>query len=66
LSTCERRDTKGLYAMARQGKIKGFTGIDDPYEAPENPCLKIDTTDITEEEAIQKVILFLEKEGYIS
>jgi len=66
LETCERRDTKGLYAMARQGKIKGFTGIDDPYEAPENPCLSIDTTDITEEEAIQKVILFLEKEGYIS
>ena len=66
LETCERRDTKGLYAMARQGKIKGFTGIDDPYEVPENPCLSIDTTDITEEEAIQKVILFLEKEGYIS
>jgi sulfate adenylyltransferase len=65
LSTCERRDTKGLYAMARQGKIKGFTGIDDPYEAPENPCLEIDTTDITEEEAIQKVMLFLEKEGYL-
>ena len=66
IETCERRDTKGLYAMARQGKIKGFTGIDDPYEAPKNPSLAIDTTDITEEEAIQKVILFLEKEGYIS
>ena len=66
LATCERRDTKGLYAMARQGKIKGFTGIDDPYEAPKSPSLEIDTTDITEEEAIQKVILFLEKEGYIS
>ena len=66
LETCEKRDTKGLYAMARQGKIKGFTGIDDPYEGPKNPCLEIDTTDITEEEAIQKVILFLEKEGYIS
>ena len=66
LETCEKRDTKGLYAMARQGKIKGFTGIDDPYEAPKNPCFEIDTTDITEEEAIQKVILFLEKEGYIS
>ena len=66
LETCERRDTKGLYAMARQGKIKGFTGIDDPYETPKNPSLEIDTTDITEEEAIQKVILYLEKEGYIS
>ena len=66
LETCERRDTKGLYAMARRGKIKGFTGIDDPYEAPKNPSLEIDTTDITEEEAVQKVILFLEKEGFIS
>jgi len=66
LSECERRDVKGLYAKARAGNLKGFTGIDDPYEAPENPCLSIDTTDITEEEAIQKVILFLEKEGYIS
>jgi len=65
LSTCERRDTKGLYAMARQGKIKGFTGIDDPYEEPKNPSLSIDTTDITEEEAIQKVMLYLEKEGFI-
>ncbi len=65
LSTCEKRDTKGLYAMARQGKIKGFTGIDDPYEAPENPSLEIDTTDISEEEAIQSVMLYLEKEGYI-
>ena len=66
LSTCERRDTKGLYAMARQGKIKGFTGIDDPYEAPKNASLEIDTTEITEEEAIQKVMLYLEKEGYIA
>lgn len=66
LSTCERRDTKGLYAMARQGKIKGFTGIDDPYEEPQNPSLSIDTTDITEEEAIQNVMLYLEKEGFLS
>ena len=51
--------------MARQGKIKGLTGVDDPYEAPENPALEIDTTDITEEEAIQKVMLYLEKEGYL-
>jgi sulfate adenylyltransferase len=65
LSTCERRDTKGLYAMARQGKIKGFTGIDDPYEEPKNPSLRIDTTDITEEEAIQNVMLYLEKERFL-
>ena len=65
LSTCEKRDTKGLYAMARQGKIKGFTGIDDPYEEPKKPSLRIDTTDITEEEAIQSVMLYLEKEGFL-
>ena len=51
--------------MAKQGKIKGLTGVDDPYEAPKNPDLEIDTTDITEEEAIQKIMLYLEKEGYL-
>ena len=54
LEVAEERDPKGLYKKARAGEIKNFTGIDDPYEAPENPCLEIDTTDITEEEAIQK------------
>jgi len=65
LSTCEDRDTKGLYAKARQGIIKGFTGIDDPYEEPESPELRIDTTDKTVEECVQEVILYLEKEGYL-
>jgi sulfate adenylyltransferase len=65
LETCEHRDTKGLYAKARQGIIKGFTGIDDPYEIPEKPELAIDTTDKTVEECVQEIVLHLEKEGYL-
>lgn len=66
LEECERRDRKGLYAKARAGLIKNFTGIDDPYEVPENPELRIDTTDCTPDEAAQQVILKLEHMGYIS
>ena len=65
INICEQRDVKGLYAKARKGIIKGFTGIDDPYEEPINPEVKIDTSDITQEEAVQKVILYLENEGYL-
>ncbi|GAB5409678.1 MAG: adenylyl-sulfate kinase [Balneolaceae bacterium] len=56
---CERRDVKGLYAKARAGEIKNFTGLDDPYEAPENPELEIDTTNITLDEAVQLVLDYL-------
>ncbi len=65
LEICEKRDRKGMYAKARAGLIKGFTGIDDPYEPPESPEVKIDTTNLTPEEAAQEIILFLEQEGYI-
>ncbi|PWG64138.1 bifunctional sulfate adenylyltransferase/adenylylsulfate kinase [Sediminicurvatus halobius] len=65
LEECERRDRKGLYAKARAGLIKGFTGIDDPYEAPETPELAIDTTDCSPDEAAQQVILKLERLGFI-
>ena len=65
LSECERRDVKGLYAKARAGTLTGFTGIDDPYEQPENCELNIDTTNISPEEAVQEVMLYLEKEGLI-
>lgn len=61
LEECERRDVKGLYKKARAGEIQQFTGIDDPYEAPENPELEIDTTDITVDEAVEKVITYLEE-----
>tara|TARA_B110000263_G_scaffold119247_1_gene103850 strand:+ start:1118 stop:2800 length:1683 start_codon:yes stop_codon:yes gene_type:complete len=63
---CTRRDTKGLYAKALAGELKGFTGINDPYEIPKNPDLKIDTEHMTPEESVQEVILFLEKQGLIN
>jgi sulfate adenylyltransferase len=66
LDVCEQRDRKGLYAKARAGLIKSFTGIDDPYEAPESPELRIDTSEIPPEEAVQRVLLKLESLGYIS
>ncbi|MDQ4094706.1 MAG: adenylyl-sulfate kinase [Actinomycetota bacterium] len=56
LEVCEERDVKGLYAKARAGEIKGFTGIDDPYEAPENPELVVDTANQSPEESAQQVI----------
>lgn len=65
LETCEVRDRKGLYAKARAGIIKEFTGISDPYEEPTDAEVVIDTTDITPEEAAQQIILYLEKEGYV-
>jgi len=65
LEVCEKRDRKGMYAKARAGLIKGFTGVDDPYEAPESPEVCIDTTDITPMEAAQEVLLFLGSKGYI-
>lgn len=65
LEVCESRDRKGLYAKAREGIIKEFTGISDPYEAPENPELRIDTVDCTPDEAAQRIILKLENMGYI-
>lgn len=65
LEVCEERDRKGLYAMAREGKIKEFTGISDPYEVPENPELAIDTVGISPDEAAQRILLKLENLGYI-
>ena len=66
LEVCEARDRKGLYAKARAGIIKEFTGISDPYEAPDDAKITIDTAELTAEEAAQKIILHLEKEGYVS
>ncbi|MDX1620780.1 MAG: bifunctional sulfate adenylyltransferase/adenylylsulfate kinase [Nitriliruptorales bacterium] len=64
LEVCEERDRKGLYAKARAGIIKGFTGIDDPYEEPDDAELVIDTTDITPEEAANRILVHLEREGW--
>jgi len=66
LETCEKRDVKGLYAKARKGIIKGFTGIDDPYENPVNPELSIDTSNISQEEAVQQILIYLENKGFLA
>lgn len=64
LETCEKRDPKGLYKKARAGEIKGFTGIDDPYEAPENPELVLDANSKGIDELAREVMAYLEKNGY--
>jgi adenylylsulfate kinase-like enzyme len=63
LEVCEQRDTKGLYAKARHGELKQFTGIDDPYEVPENPELTIDG-ELPEEHA-RRIISYLEALGVL-
>ena len=65
LEECERRDRKGLYAKARAGIIKEFTGISDPYEMPADAELTIDTTALTPDEAAQRIVIYLEKAGYV-
>ena len=65
LEVCEGRDRKGLYAKARAGVIKGFTGIDDPYEAPVDPEMRIDTTELSPDLAAHRIIIKLESLGYI-
>jgi sulfate adenylyltransferase len=65
IEICEERDRKGLYAKARAGLIKGFTGIDDPYEVPENPEIEIDTTDVTPDMLAHRIIVKLESLGFI-
>ena len=65
LEECERRDTKGLYAKARQGIIKEFTGISDPYEAPTHAEIVVDTTGTDPEVQVQEILLKIEQLGYI-
>ena len=65
LEACEARDVKGLYAKARAGEIKGFTGIDDPFEAPESAELTLDTAGKSVDACVQKVIDLLETRGII-
>lgn len=62
---CEKRDVKGFYAKARAGEIKHFTGVDDPYEAPENPDLVLRTEDATPEQNARKIIDWLRERGFI-
>jgi len=65
LEKCEERDSKGMYKKARAGKIKGFTGVDDPYEAPTNPDLVVDTEKETVEESADRIKCFLKEKNLI-
>ncbi|MCY4565588.1 MAG: bifunctional sulfate adenylyltransferase/adenylylsulfate kinase [Gammaproteobacteria bacterium] len=65
IEVCEARDRKGLYAKARAGNLKGFTGIDDPYEAPANAEIIIDTAEISPDLAAHRILITLEKLGYL-
>jgi len=64
LEVCESRDVKGLYEKARKGIIKNFTGIDDPYEEPDNPEIVVETDRETIEESVNKIINYLKDKGY--
>ena len=66
LEECERRDVKGLYARARRGEVKNFTGISAPFEAPQSPALVLDTTDTPVEESVGKVLALLEEAGVLT
>ncbi len=65
LEVCEDRDTKGMYAKARRGEIQGFTGVDDPYEAPENPEIVLDTVDGQPEENASSIIDYLKDKDFL-
>ena len=65
LEVCEQRDIKGLYAKARAGEIKGFTGIDDPYEAPRDPEIQIDTVNNSPEECAAQIVDYLTVRGFL-
>ena len=65
LEVCEERDPKGMYALAREGQIKGFTGIDDPYEPPHNPEITLDTVNCSAEENAERIISYLLERGFI-
>lgn len=66
VSTCEKRDPKGLYKRARAGEIKNFTGIDAPFEAPDNPELVLNSGDKSVEECVAQLMEFLKDGGYLS
>src|SRR5690606_22689367 len=66
VEVCAERDTKGLYAKALAGELKEFTGVNDPYEAPENPDLVLETDTHTPDELADKVIAWMEEKGYLA
>ena len=66
LEEAEKRDPKGLYKKARSGQLKGFTGIDDPYEAPTKPEILIETEKQSPEESAKQILAYLQSNGYLS
>jgi len=66
LEVCEERDRKGMYAKARAGILKEFTGISDPYEAPQDAEVTLDTAQLTPEEAADAVFAYLETQGFLT
>ena len=64
MDVCERRDPKGLYAKARAGEISNFTGIDAPYEEPDDPEIRVDTDALSVEESVQKIVDYLTDQGH--
>jgi sulfate adenylyltransferase len=65
IDVCEARDTKGLYAKAKRGELKGFTGIDDPYEAPASPEVRLDTVRASVEDNARAILGHLERAGFV-
>lgn len=65
IEVCEQRDVKGLYARARRGQLTGFTGVDDPYEAPLDAEITLNTIDFSPEENARKIVAFLEQRGFL-
>jgi sulfate adenylyltransferase len=66
LSVCEARDAKGLYAGARAGRIAHFTGVTDPYEAPSDADIVIDTSTTSAEAAMEQIVAHLREQGYLA
>ncbi|WP_448588136.1 bifunctional sulfate adenylyltransferase/adenylylsulfate kinase [Thermocrinis sp.] len=65
IEVCEVRDVKGMYKKAKEGLIKGFTGIDDPYEPPENPEIEIDTTKLSPNESVERILNYLKEIDFL-
>ena len=65
IEVCEQRDTKGMYAKARRGEIKAFTGVDDPYEEPLNPEIRLKTTERSPEENAREIVRHLIDRGFL-
>ncbi len=65
LDVCEKRDVKGMYKKARNNEIKGFTGIDDPYDVPKNPELTIETENETLDNSVEKILNYLKTQGHL-